>query len=59
MDFDYFNIAVPALVVIVVVLALEEWAYFKATTKFQRAIITGIAVFVLVLIFNLIPVPGL
>ena len=59
MEFDLFRSVVPALLVIVVVLVLEEWAYFKARTKMQRAIITGVAVFVLVLIFNLVPVPGL
>ena len=58
MEFDLFRSVVPALLVIVVVLVLEEWAYFKARTKMQRAIITGVAVFVLVLIFNLVPVPG-
>ena len=59
MEFDLFRSVVPALLVIVVVLVFEEWAYFKARTKMQRAIITGVAVFVLVLIFNLVPVPGL
>lgn len=59
MEFDFFNIAAPALVVIVVVLVLEEWAYFKARTKLQRAFITGVAVFMLVLILSLVPVPGL
>ena len=44
---------VAALVVIIVVLGLEDWAYFKAKTKMQRAIITGVAVFVLILLLNI------
>ena len=58
MDFNIFNSLVPAILVIVVVLVLEDWAYFKARTKTQRAIITGVAVFGLVFIFNLIPAAG-
>ena len=55
MELDLLRPAVLALIVIVIVLVLEEWAYFKAKSKVQRAVITGIAVFVLVVIFNLFP----
>ena len=55
MEFDIFNSLVPALLVIVVVLVFEDWAYFKARTKMQRAIITAVGVFGLVFIFNLFP----
>lgn len=44
---------IPALVVVVVVLALEDWAYLKSKSKLQRAFITGIAVFLLVLVINI------
>ena len=54
---DILGPAIPAIVVIIVVLAFEEWAYFKARSKLQRAIITGLAVFVVVLAFNLIAHP--
>ncbi len=46
---------IAAIAVVVVVLVLEEWAFFAARTKTQRAVITGVTVFVLVLIFNLLP----
>jgi multisubunit Na+/H+ antiporter MnhB subunit len=49
--------AIPAIVVIIVILAFEEWAYFKARSKLQRAIITGVAVFLIVLAFNLVADP--
>ena len=55
MEFDLLKPAVLALIVIVIVLVLEEWAYFKAKSKLQRAVTTGIAVFVLAIIFNLFP----
>ena len=55
MELDLLRPAVLALIVIVIVLVLEEWAYFKAKSKVQRAVITGIAVFALVVIFNLFP----
>ena len=55
MELDLLRPAVLALIVIVIVLVLEEWAYFRAKSKVQRAVITGIAVFVLVVIFNLFP----
>ncbi len=58
MEADLSSGVVPALVVIGVVLVFEDWAYFKARTKLQRALITGAAVFVLVVIFN-IPWNGL
>ena len=54
MEYDLLRSAVPALVVIVVVLGLEEWAYFKARSKLQRAVITGVAVFIIALILNTI-----
>lgn len=49
--------AIPAIVVIIVILAFEEWAYFKARSKLQRAMITGVAVFLIVLAFNLVADP--
>ena len=58
MESGFFGTLIPAIVVIVVVLGLEEWAYFKAKSKLQRAVITGIAVFVIVFIFNLIAHPS-
>ena len=58
MGFDAYNTLLPAVLIIVVVLALEEWAYFKATTKLRRAIITAVAVFALLLVFNLIAGPS-
>ena len=53
MDLGVFGAAIPAIIVIVVVLVLEEWAYFKAGSKTQRAVITGAAVFVLLIVINL------
>jgi len=55
MEFDFYSSVAAALAAIVVVLVLEEWAFFAARTKSQRAMITGAAVFVLVIIFNLLP----
>lgn len=52
------NTLVPAIIIVVVILALEEWAYFKARTKTQRAAITGVAVFLLLLAFNLVAGPS-
>ena len=51
---DLYNTLLPAILIVVVVLALEEWAYFKAGTKTQRAVITGAAVFVLLIVINLV-----
>ena len=50
---DLYNTLLPAVLIVVVVLALEEWAYFKAGTKTQLAVITGVAVFVLLIVINL------
>jgi hypothetical protein len=58
MGFDLYNTLIPAILIIVVVLALEEWAYFKATTKLGRAIITAVSVLVLLVVFNLIAGPS-
>lgn len=54
MNFDLTGTLIPAILIVVVILGLEEWAYFKATTKLQRAVITGVAVFVLLLVVNLL-----
>ena len=51
---DLYNTLLPAVLIVVVVLALEEWAYFKAGTKTQRAVITGAAVFILLIVINLV-----
>lgn len=58
MGFDLTTTVLPAIIIMVVVLVLEEWAYFKARSKLQRALITGGAVFVLLLVFNLIAGPS-
>lgn len=58
MGFDLTTTLVPAIIIMVVVLVLEEWAYFKARTKLQRAVITAVAVFALLLVFNLIAGPS-
>lgn len=58
MDLGFFGAAIPAIIVIVVVLVLEEWAYFKAGSKLQRAIITGVAVFAIFFVLNLIAGPS-
>jgi hypothetical protein len=55
---DLTHTLVPAIIIVVMILALEEWAYFKARTKLQRAAITGIAVFLLLLAFNMIAGPS-
>lgn len=46
---------VAAVAVVLVVLVLEELAFFAARSRTQRALITGVAVFILVLVFNLLP----
>ena len=51
MELDFLRPLIPAIIVVVLVLVLEEWAYFQARSKFQRAIITGAAVFALVFVF--------
>ena len=43
MDLNFFGAAIPAIIVIVVVLVLEDWVFFKARTKLQRAVITGVS----------------
>ena len=58
MEPNFLGSAIPAIIVVVVVLALEEWAFFKARSKLQRAVITGAAVFVIFLAFNLIAAPS-
>ena len=58
MDLGVFGAAIPAIIVIVVVLVLEEWAYFKARSKLQRAVIIGVAVFIIFLVLNLIAGPS-
>ena len=58
LDLGLFGAAVPAMIVIFVVLVLEEWAYFKAKSGMQRAIITGAAVFIIVFVLNLIAGPS-
>ena len=58
MELDILRSVVPAVIVIAVVLGLEDWAYFKAKSKLQRAVIVGVAVFVLVLVFNLLAGPS-
>lgn len=55
MEFDFSASVIAAIAAIIVVLVLEELAFFAARTKLQRAIITGVAVFVLVIILNLLP----
>ena len=58
MDLGFFGAAVPAIVVIAVVLVLEEWAFFKARTRLQRAVITGVAVSVIFFVLNLVAGPS-
>lgn len=58
MDLGFFGAAVPAIIVVVVVLVLEEWAYFKAKSRLQRAVITGVAVFIIFFVLNLIAGPS-
>ena len=58
MELDFLRPAIPALIVIGVVLALEEWAFFKARSRLQRAFITGATVFVIVFIINLLAKPS-
>lgn len=59
MGFDLAHALVPAAIIVVLVLVLEEWAYFKSGSKLVRAVITGIAVFALLLVLNVFwPSPG-
>ena len=58
MELDFLGPAIPAIIVIIVVLALEEWVFFKARSKLQRAVITGVAVFVIVFIINMLAQPS-
>lgn len=58
MELDILRSVVPAVIAIAVVLALEDWAFFKAKSKLQRAVIVGGAVFVLILIFNVLAGPS-
>ena len=58
MELDLFGPAIPAIVVILVVLVLEDWVYFKARSKLQRAIITGVTVFIVFFLINLIAGPS-
>jgi hypothetical protein len=59
MGFDLTHALVPAIAIAVIVLALEEWAYFKSHSKLMRGVITGAAVFVLLLVLNIFwPSPG-
>lgn len=59
MGYGFFGSLVPAIVIVLIVLAFEEWAFFKSKTRFQRALITGAAVFVILLVIGLlIPHPG-
>ena len=53
MHMNFSGPLVPAILIFALILALEEWAYFKATSKLQRAAITGVAVFVLLVALNL------
>ena len=46
------NKIVKIIVIVVIVLGLEEWAYFKSHSKLMRAVITGVAVFALLLVLN-------
>ena len=58
MEPDILSAAIPAVIVIAVVLVLEDWVYFKAKGKLQRAAITGLAVFVIFLVINLMAGPS-
>ncbi|MEQ9042056.1 MAG: hypothetical protein RIE24_27345 [Silicimonas sp.] len=59
MGFDLIHALVPAAVIVVVVLVLEEWAYFKSRSAMARALITAAAVFALLLVINFFwPTPG-
>ena len=42
-----------SIAAIVVVLAFEDWAYLKSKSKLHRAVITGIGVFLVVLLLNI------
>lgn len=58
MQLGFLDAAVPAITVIVVLLVLENWAFFKARNGIQRAAITGAAVFLIFLVFNLFADPS-
>ena len=59
MGFDLAHALVPAIAIAVIILGLEEWAYFKSQSKLMRAVITGAAVFALLLVLNIFwPSPG-
>ena len=47
------NAIIASLAAIVVVLALEDWAYLRSKSKLHRAVITGVGVFVVVLLLNI------
>ena len=42
-----------SIAAMVVVLAFEDWAYLKSKSKLHRAVITGIGVFLVVLLLNI------
>ena len=54
MHFSFYDAIIPAIVIGIVVLVLEEWAFFKAKSRLQRALITGVTVFVILLLVNLL-----
>ena len=47
------NAIMAAVATILVVLALEDWAYLQTKSKLYRAIITGVGVFMVVLLLNI------
>jgi hypothetical protein len=51
MDYS-LNALLASLAAIAVVLAFEDWAYLKSKSKLHRAVITGIGVFLVVLLLN-------
>lgn len=53
MTMNFAGPLLPAILIVVLVLVLEEWAWFRARTRLQRALVTGAAVFVLLVIANL------
>ncbi len=54
MHMNFYGPLIPAILIFVLILALEEWAWFKATTKLQRAAVTGVAVFILLLVLGFV-----